>query len=438
MGCMSPAAIIARKRDGHVLTESEIQAFIRGVGDGSWASYQTSALLMAIFLKGMTPEETAALTMAMLRSGREADHSAVKKPKVDKHSTGGVGDKVSLVLAPLVAACGIAVPMISGRGLGHTGGTLDKLEAIPGFNVGLSLEKFHHLTAELGVCLIGQTAEIAPADRALYSLRDVTATVESIPLICASILSKKFAEGIDALVLDVKFGAGAFMREEAKARELAEAMVAIGKAAGKPVRALLTSMEQPLGQAVGNAVEVAESIECLKGAGAADLMEVTLALSVQMLLAAGRARTEGEASKILYDALASGAALEKFRAVIEAQGGDPRVIDNPALLPQAPVRIPLLAERDGYVSEVAARPIAELVLSLGAGRRRAEDTVNPAVGLTRLAKVGQRIRKGDTLALLHAASEAQAATALPELARCFVFSATPVASPRLFGALIGA
>ncbi|HVW21544.1 MAG TPA: thymidine phosphorylase, partial [Opitutaceae bacterium] len=296
-GILFPQHVIARKRDGHALTREEIGAFVRGATDGSWADYQLSAFLMAVCIQGMTAEETGALTEAMMRSGTVADLSNVRRPKVDKHSTGGVGDKVSLPLAPMVAVCGAAVPMISGRGLGHTGGTLDKLESIPGFRVGLSLPEYRAQVERVGVALIGQTAELAPADKKLYSLRDVTATVESIPLICASILCKKLAEGIDALVLDVKYGSGAFLPEPGKGRELARAMVGAAKAVGKPTRALLTAMEQPLGRAVGNALEVAESIACLRGQGPADLMEVTYALGEQMLLLAGVAKSASEARR---------------------------------------------------------------------------------------------------------------------------------------------
>ena len=287
-----PQHVIARKRDGHTLRPEEIKEFVRGATDGSWADYQLSALLMAIFVRGMNADETAAYTEAMMRSGTVADLSNVTLPKADKHSTGGVGDKVSLHLAPMVAACGVAVPMISGRGLGHSGGTLDKLESIPGFRVGLSLDEYRTQVEKLGLCLIGQTGELAPADKKLYALRDVTATVESIPLICGSILSKKLAEGIDVLVLDVKFGRGAFMKDQARARELAQTLVAVAQAMGKPTRAVLTAMEEPLGRAVGNALEVIESIACLHGSGPADTMEVTYALGEQMLLLAKVAETK--------------------------------------------------------------------------------------------------------------------------------------------------
>ena len=310
---MFPQHIIARKRDGHALTRDEIQAFVRGATDGSWADYQLSALLMAIFLRGMTPEETAHYTDAMMRSGIVADLSSVPGIKVDKHSTGGVGDKVSILLAPMVVACGVPVPMISGRGLGHSGGTLDKLESIPGFRTDLSLDAYRAQVARIGCALIGQTKDLAPSDKKLYALRDVTATVECIPLICGSILSKKLAEGIDALVLDVKFGRGAFMKTKAEARKLAEALVAVGKAGGKQVRALLTAMDQPLGRTVGNALEVAESIACLRGDGPADLMEVTYALGAHMLILGGVAKTEAEAKTKLHRVVADGSALDKLR-----------------------------------------------------------------------------------------------------------------------------
>src|SRR5687767_4826268 len=302
---MFPQHIIAKKRDGHALTQEEIVAFVQGATDGSWEDYQLSALLMAIYIKGMTPKETAHYTDAMMRSGVVADLSHVPGVKVDKHSTGGVGDKVSIPLAPMVVACGVPVPMISGRGLGHSGGTLDKLESIPGFRTDLSLEAYRAQVAKIGCALIGQTRDLAPADKKLYALRDVTATVECIPLICGSILSKKLAEGIDALVLDVKFGRGAFMKTKAEARKLAEALVEVGKAGGKNVRALLTAMEQPLGRAVGNALEVADSIACLRGQGPADLMEVTYALGVQMLILGGVTNDETVARARLEEVIAN-------------------------------------------------------------------------------------------------------------------------------------
>ncbi len=400
---MFPQHVIARKRDGKVLAPQEMEAFVRGATDGSWADYQLTAMLMAIYLNGMTAEETAAYTRAMMNSGVVADLSHVRGVKVDKHSTGGVGDKVSLPLAAMVVACGVPVPMISGRGLGHTGGTLDKLESIPGFNVNLSLEAYRQQVAEIGCALIGQTADLAPADKKLYALRDVTGTVECVPLICGSIMCKKLAEGIDGLVLDVKFGRGAFMKRIEKARELAAAMVEIGRAMGKDVRALLTAMDQPLGRAVGNAVEVAESIACLQGEGPADLMEVTYALGVEMLLIGRAARDANEAQAMLEGVVASGAALNAFRRIIEKQGGDARVCDHPdGLLPRAAQRVPLQAMQAGVVQDVDAMAVALAALRLGAGRARAEDAVDPAVGITELVKIGETVEAGQPLCVIHA------------------------------------
>jgi pyrimidine-nucleoside phosphorylase len=380
-------------------------------------------MLMAIFLKGMDAAETAALTEGMMHSGVVADLSSVTLPKVDKHSTGGVGDKLSLPLAAMVACCGVAVPMISGRGLGHTGGTLDKLESIPGFTVGLTLEQYRAQVERVGVSLIGQTAELAPADRKLYALRDVTATVECLPLICASILSKKLAEGIDALVLDVKCGRGAFMRDRAKARELAVAMVEVATRMGKPTRALLTRMDQPLGRTVGNALEIVETLECLRGRGPADVMEVTYALGEQMLLLAGVARTAAEARGALEASIASGAALGKFREIIAAQGGDVRVVDEPSRLPQAREIVPVPARETGFVQDVHAMKIALAALRLGAGRARAEDRVEPSVGVSALLRQGEPVEKGQPLAYVHAASEAAAAGAVREVAEAFTLGA---------------
>jgi pyrimidine-nucleoside phosphorylase len=400
---MFPQHVIARKRDGHPLSPAEIQAFVRGATDGSWADYQLSAMLMAIFLQGMNELEVAAYTEAMMLSGTVADLSGVPGIKVDKHSTGGVGDKVSLPLAAMVAACGVPVPMISGRGLGHSGGTLDKLESIPGFNVNLTLAAYRDQVARVGCALIGQTKDLAPADKKLYALRDVTATVECIPLICGSIMSKKLAEGIDALVLDVKFGRGAFMKDQARARELATAMVGIGRAVKKDVTALLTAMDQPLGRCVGNALEVAESIACLRGEGPADLMEVTYALGVEMLLLGRAADTPEAARARLEGVVADGSALAKFGEIVAAQGGDARVIDDPAgVLPSAPQQTPLLATRGGYVTAVDAMVVALTALRLGAGRARAEDDIDPAVGVSALVKVGEKVEAGQPLALIHA------------------------------------
>ncbi|PAW69082.1 MAG: thymidine phosphorylase [Opitutia bacterium Tous-C1TDCM] len=430
---MFPQHIIARKRDGHALTRAEIQAFVRGATDGSWADYQLSALLMAIFLRGMTPEETAAYTDAMMHSGTVADLSAVPGIKVDKHSTGGVGDKISIPLAPLVVACGVPVPMISGRGLGHSGGTLDKLESIPGFRTDLSLAEYGAQIARIGCALIGQTKDLAPSDKKLYALRDVTATVECIPLICGSILSKKLAEGIDALVLDVKFGRGAFMKRKADARALAEALVAVGRAGGKQVRAVLTGMDQPLGRTVGNALEVAESIACLRGAGPADVMEVTYTLGAHMLVLGGVAPDETAARRKLEAAIADGSALAKFREIVVAQGGDGLVVDEPARLPQARLQVAVPARRAGTVAEVDAMEIALAALRLGAGRARAEDKVDPAVGVSGLCKIGETVAAGAPLAVIHANDEAALAAAQAQVAAAIRIGAGPVAVPELIG-----
>jgi pyrimidine-nucleoside phosphorylase len=403
-----PQHVIARKRDGAELGGDEIGAFVRGATDGSWADYQLSAFLMAAFLRGMTPRETAFLTEAMLRSGTVADLSGIAARKADKHSTGGVGDKVSLHLAPMVAACGVAVPMISGRGLGHTGGTLDKLESIPGFRVGLSIPEYRAQVARIGLCLIGQTAELAPADRKLYALRDVTATVECIPLICASILSKKLAAGIDVLVLDVKFGRGAFMKDRARARELAVAITTVAKALGTPARAVLTAMDEPLGRTVGNALEVGESVLCLAGSGPADLMEVTYAVGSEMLVLAGAAADAAGARALLERSVASGAAMEKFRQMVAAQGGDPRVAGDASVLPRARIVRALRSPRAGFVTRVDALGVALAALHLGAGRSRAEQAVDHAVGVGSLVKSGERVEEGAELCRVHANSEAAA------------------------------
>lgn len=434
---MFPQHVIARKRDGQVLSRDEIAAFVRGATDGSWADYQLSALLMAIYLRGMSPEETAHYTDAMMRSGVVADLAAVPGIKVDKHSTGGVGDKVSIPLAPIVVACGVPVPMISGRGLGHSGGTLDKLESIPGFRTDLSLDAYRAQVAKVGCALIGQTRDLAPADKKLYALRDVTATVECIPLICGSILSKKLAEGIDALVLDVKFGRGAFMKTKADARQLAAALVAVGRAGGKQVRALLTAMHEPLGRTVGNALEVTESIACLRGEGPADLWQVTQALGAQMLMLGGVAANFAEAEEKLQEAVSSGRALAKFREIIIAQGGDGRVVDEPSRLPQARHQVPLAATADGHVADVDAMGVALAALRLGAGRARAEDKVDPAVGVSGLVKMGERISAGSPLCVIHANDATALAEAQAMLAKAIVVGNEPGVPPVLIDELIG-
>jgi pyrimidine-nucleoside phosphorylase len=393
--------LIAKKRDGGALEEAEIQRIIASYLDGTLADYQLSALLMAVFFRGMTDAETVALTRAMLHSGDVLDLSSVPGIKVDKHSTGGVGDKVSLCLAPLVAACGVPVPMVSGRGLGHTGGTLDKLEAIPGFRVDLSTDRFASLVRDVGVSMIGQTARIAPADKRIYALRDVTATVESIPLIVASILSKKLAEGIDGLVLDVKVGRGAFMKTEADARALATALVRVGTAAGKKVVALLTRMDDPLGLAIGNANETREAIDVLFGKGPADLVECTLALGSEMLRIGGVAASDAEARAKLADAITTGRAARVLERMIEGHGGDPRVVGDTSLLAMAPVVLEARAARSGFVGAIDALELGLSAVAMGAGRTRADQAVDHGVGIDLAKKPGDAVAAGEVLATLH-------------------------------------
>jgi pyrimidine-nucleoside phosphorylase len=440
LGFMASANVvnlIAKKRDGGVLNQGEIEAFVRGASDGSWADYQLSAMLMAIYLRGLTEVETRDLTLAMMRSGTVLDLDAIKAPKADKHSTGGVGDKISLHLAPMVAACGVVVPMISGRGLGHTGGTLDKLESIPGFSVGLPLDRFRAQLDRIGVGMIGQTADLAPADGKLYALRDVTATVDCIPLICASILSKKLAEGIDALVLDVKYGEGAFMPDIPHARELARLMVSVSKAAGVRTCALLTCMDQPIGSAVGNALEMAESIECLQGRGPADTMELTLALGAQMLVLAGQSVAMNEARMELNRVIENGAAWGKFLDLVRAQGGSVEHVLHPDRLPQAPVVETLRARHGGVITAVSARRVAEVAHTLGAGRIRAGEPINPAVGISRLVKVGATVSPGAELCRVHAATPLAASLAMQQLDTAFFLGSTPPAPCPLVAEIVG-
>ena len=394
---MRAVDLIRQKRDGGVLDRAAIDFFIAGVTSGTLPDYQTSALLMAILLRGMTPDETAGLTDAMVRSGVRVSYPGLPGTPVDKHSTGGVGDKTSLVLAPLAAACGAYVPMMSGRGLGHTGGTLDKLEAIPGFRTGLSLDELKAAVASVGCALIGQTSEIAPADRKLYALRDVTSTVESIPLICASIMSKKIAEGIGGLVLDVKTGTGAFMKTTEASRALAEALVGIGQAAGVRTEALITRMDAPLGREVGNASEVIESIETLKGSGPAELEQLSVLLAARMLVVAGVASDDADAETRVRAAIASGTGVEKLRQIIEHQGGDPRVIDDYARLPSAPDVEVVAAPRSGFVTGLEAENVGRAAVALGAGRERLEDVIDHGVGITVVAAPGMEVRSGDAV-----------------------------------------
>ncbi len=393
--------IIRAKRNGEPLPRAAIDAFVDGVTTGGWPDYQASALLMAIVLRGMSADETAWLTDAMVRSGTRVDLSAIPGVKVGKHSTGGVGDKVSIVLAPLAAACGVIVPKMSGRGLGHTGGTLDKLEAIPGFRIALSLDEFRSALREVGCCLISQTKDIAPADKKLYALRDVTATIESIPLISASVMSKKIAEGSDAVVLDVKCGSGAFMKTHDDALALARSLVSIGTTNGIRTEAFITSMAAPLGRAVGNALEIVECIDALQGKGPPDLEVVIVTLARRMVMLAGRAGDEEEAERQVRDAMATGAALAKFEAVIARQDGDARVVADPSLLPRATHIATVDAAMDGYMTTLDAELVGRSSMLLGAGRDRVDAVIDPASGIVLLKKPGDHVSKGEPILALH-------------------------------------
>jgi pyrimidine-nucleoside phosphorylase len=396
-----PATLIAHKRDGGEHAPDDIRFLVQAFLENELADYQMSAWLMAVYLRGLSDAEMIALTEAMLHSGTTLKRSKVTSVRIDKHSTGGVGDKVSLPLAPLVAACGVHVPMISGRGLGHTGGTLDKLESIPGYNTQLSAKQMGRVIGICGASIIGQTKNIAPADKRIYALRDVTATVACRPLIVASILSKKLAEDLDGLVLDVKVGRGAFMQDKKSALALAKSLVAVSKGLGTPAVARLTRMEEPLGRTIGNALEVKESIEILRGTGPSDTTELTLTLAEEMLLLAGKAKSRAAARSLAKDALDSGRAFDTFRQMVELHGGDPRTIDDPRRLPSTKTRLAVIAPREGTIQSVDSLALARLALELGAGRKRAEDKIDHAVGIELHVRVGERVRKGDRLATLH-------------------------------------
>lgn len=393
--------LIAKKRDGKALTKEEIEWIVRGYTNGNIPDYQMSALAMAIYFRGMTEEETAALTMAMVHSGEMLDLSSIRGVKVDKHSTGGGGDTTTLVLGPLVASVGVPVAKMSGRGLGHTGGTIDKLESVPGFHVEISKDEFIRLVNENRIAIIGQTGDLTPADKKLYALRDVTATVNSIPLIASSIMSKKIAAGADAIVLDVKTGAGAFMKELDEARRLARAMVDIGKRVGRRTMAVISDMSQPLGYAVGNALEVKEAIETLKGDGPHDLTELCLTLGSHMVYLAEKAPSLDEARRLLEEAIRSGAAIAAFKTFLAAQGGDASVVDDLDKLPKAAYTSTVTAAADGYVAEMAADDIGTAAMWLGAGRAKKEDVIDLAVGIVLHKKIGDRVQKGEALATIH-------------------------------------
>jgi len=418
---------IRAKRDGRHLNDAQWHDLIDRYTRGDIPDYQMAAFLMAAFLNGMSDAEMVALTHAMLHSGLVLDLSDLPGRKVDKHSTGGVGDKVSIPLAPIVAACGVPVPMISGRGLGHTGGTLDKLESIPGFSTSLSIAEYRKQLAEIGLVMIGQTDDIAPADRKLYALRDVTSTVEFVPFIAASILSKKLAEGIDALVLDVKFGSGAFMQAEKDARFLAQTLVGVSERFGKPAVALLTDMDQPLGRAVGNWPEVAESIALLRGEAPEDLMEVTVALAAEMIVAGGKAASLLEGTAKAQEAIHSGAAWERFRAMVRAQGGDVAVVDDPNGRTSEAITADVHAPADatGYVSRIDALGVGRAMISLGAGRRTKEDAVDPLAGCLLIKRQGDVVAPGDVLARVTASTEERMEEAMASLAAAWTYGAHP-------------
>lgn len=427
---LTPVDIIAAKRDGRALTPEQIRQFVDGTVSGEFRDYQASALLMAIVLNGMHRDETIALTEAMIQSGRIVELPEINRPKVDKHSTGGVGDKVSLILAPLAASLGLCVPMMSGRGLGHTGGTLDKLEAIPGFNVNLDDSAYRKQLRTIHQAMIGQSEDMVPADRILYALRDVTGTVESIPLICASILSKKLAEGIDALVLDVKCGSGAFMQTEQRARELARMLVQISSGLGKPTTALITRMEQPLGYAIGNSLEVLEVIDCLKGRGPADLMEVTNALVTEMLRLGGICESTEAAKPLIEEAITSGRAFAAFEELVEAQGGDVSTINEPKTLPKSVIQVDVYYNGPAaFVQRIDARKLGEAARNLGAGRAYADAVIDPAVGIVLKVKEGDAVLDGQSLACIHCQTTEQYESVVEQIRNAYSYSDQTVTVP---------
>jgi pyrimidine-nucleoside phosphorylase len=438
---LRPQDVIRKKRDGLELTGDEIAFFIDGVTEGTIADYQISALLMAIYLNGMNEAEQSLLTQAMLHSGSTLDFSSIDKPKADKHSTGGVGDKTSLLIAPMVAACGVCVPMISGRGLGHTGGTLDKLESIPGYSVDLSAAQFERVLKDVGYAMSGQTAELAPADKKMYALRDATSTVEAIPLIVASIISKKGAAGLDAMVIDVKVGSGAFMREEDQARALAHALVKTGNSCGIRTRALLTDMNQPLGQAVGNSLEVKECIDLLRGEAhelAGPVLDLSLELSAHMLVLSHVDEDVASARSRLNNIVASGAALDCFRKNVEAQGGDPRVCDDPArFLPLVTESFRVESPRSGFITKVNTAEIGHAIASIGGGRVRIDDKIDPSVGFMTAVRIGDRLGEDGSLGTIYCPDESKAREAAGRIKAAYEVGEQPVAEvPQLMKEVI--
>jgi pyrimidine-nucleoside phosphorylase len=433
---IAPREIIQKKRDRGVLTADEIAAFVRGYMSAEAADYHMAAWLMAVYLNGMTIEETLALTRAMRDSGKGLDLSSIAAKKVDKHSTGGVGDKTSMIVAPIAAACGVTVPMITGRSLGHTGGTLDKLESIPGFDPRPSPQRVLSILKTAGAVIMGQTDDLAPADRRIYALRDVTATVESIPLITASILSKKLSEQIDGLVLDVKTGSGSFMPTMKMARALARSIVDVCGKMKTRIVVLITDMEQPLGRAIGNALEIRECIEFLNGNGPEDLETISIALSAQMIRLGGRAKSVSQAAKMAYEAVSKGHAAERFRQIIRAQGGDARVVDNPDLLPRASNIQEFRSRSHGFMTRCDARLLGLASNALGAGRNHVEDIIHPAVGLYLEKKLGDRVKRGEILCQIHWNDESRLQDAMPLIERAFEIQTRPVRRQPLIHAVL--
>lgn len=423
--------LIAKKRDGGELSSEEIQFMIDGYVRGDIADYQMSAMCMAILWRGMSDRETLDLTMAMMHSGDVVDLSSIKGIKADKHSTGGVGDKTSLILCPMVAACGLRVAKMSGRGLGHTGGTLDKLESFPGYNISIGEKRFLDNVNRIGIAIMGQTADLVPADKKLYALRDVTGTVPSIPLIVSSIMSKKLASGADVIVLDVKCGSGAFMKTEAQAHELARGLTRIGKLAGRKCAAVITDMNQPLGCAVGNALEVKEAISVLRGETKGDLLELCLTLGSCLLIQAGYTEVEDTARKLLQESIDSGKALNKLAELVDAQDGEARDVYDTSRLPLAPVQLEVPSEAEGYISRIECEKVGLISMHLGGGRAAKEDAIDLSVGLVLHKKVGDKVEMGESLATIHAPTMEKAQEAAESLRTCCTFSDTPVQRPQL-------